>query len=127
MKIAPARRHPFRNPHTPVPASQFKRSDCTHCIPEGSEAYTLPGSGTAPLPWQFSLRDGSHFMLTRYIRKRLRMPESYEHVGTCSCAEGWKLRILTTFKAKSYRGDASLIRLLAEMAPDGAILSVRSL
>ena len=61
------------------------------------------------------------------IRKRLRMPESYEHVGTCSCAEGWKLRILTTFKAKSYRGDASLIRLLAEMAPDGAVITSYSI
>ncbi len=48
---------------------------------------------------QFSIMNGSHIKLTRYIKEQLHNPDSYKHVKTVYTLHGDGLFVTTTFRA----------------------------
>ncbi|MHC3994767.1 hypothetical protein ACXWTF_08040 [Thiomicrolovo sp. ZZH C-3] len=92
------------------------------------KAAGLPeSSGALEAPRLSPMHGGAHPVLSRYIRQRLRVPESYTHIKTLVYAAGQNLRVMTTFSARNYRGDAFTAHLSAVIAPGGALLSVKQL
>ncbi|UFS61582.1 hypothetical protein LOH54_07885 [Sulfurimonas sp. HSL-3221] len=92
------------------------------------KAAALPRRDETPdAPRLTVTHDGIHPVLARFIRQRLRVPESYAHIGTLAYAVGQNLGVMTTFSALNYRGESCTVHLSALIAPGGALLSVKQL
>ncbi|WP_345988843.1 hypothetical protein WCX18_01115 [Sulfurimonas sp. HSL1-2] len=73
---------------------------------------------------QFNTTDGSHIVLTQYLLKRLRMPESYVHVRTNYERKGERLHVQTVYRAKNAKGMYCTQRITAVASLDGALFGV---
>ncbi|UFS62727.1 hypothetical protein LOH54_01030 [Sulfurimonas sp. HSL-3221] len=79
----------------------------------------------ARIEGQFSRRDGAHIALTRYLRKRLRFPESFVHIKTYYRREGERLHVEMVYRAKNAQGNFCTERMRAVVSPEGALFGVR--
>jgi hypothetical protein len=70
-----------------------KRSETKTLTPE-----TLKEIRKEPIQEQFSAWDGSHIGLTKFIKKTMNDPDSYEHVETVYWDKGSHLVVKTTFR-----------------------------
>ncbi len=73
---------------------------------------------------QFSAWDGSHYNLTRYIKKCMNDPKSYEHVETRYSDRGDHILIITSFRGKNVFGGVVVNTAIATATIDGDLLSV---
>ena len=73
---------------------------------------------------QFNRMDGSHIVLTQYLLKRLRMPESYVHIKTYYERQGERLHVETIYRAKNAKGMYCTQRMTAAVSLDGALFGV---
>jgi len=85
-----------------------------------------PNEARARISRQFSQADGSHILLTRYLQKRLRAPESYVHIKTDYRQAGTRLHVATTYRAKNGKGEYCTERVEADITLEGALLQVRN-
>ncbi|WP_345987058.1 hypothetical protein WCX18_07770 [Sulfurimonas sp. HSL1-2] len=76
---------------------------------------------------QTGLGGGIHTAVTNYIRKRLRVPDSFEPLCSCTEGEGNNVRVVTVFTAQNYRGECCTVQLAVEIDPSGSILSVKQI
>jgi len=76
----------------------------------------------AKIDRQFDRFNGSHRKLTAFIKKRLRAPESYEHIITRYSDQNSHLQIIMTFRASNWSGECFVETVSAEFSLDGALL-----
>lgn len=74
---------------------------------------------------QFSILDGSHHALEKYIKSRMNDPTSYKHVKTIYSDQGKSLYVLTRYRGKNAFGGLITEELWAEVSLDGKILDVK--
>jgi len=74
---------------------------------------------------QFSILDGSHHVLEKYIKSRMNDPSSYKHVKTIYSDQGRSLYVLTRYRGKNAFGGVIAEELWAEVSLDGKILDVK--
>lgn len=73
---------------------------------------------------QFSSWNGSHKNLTRFIKKQMNDPSSYEHVETVYWDKGNYLIVKTTFRGKNAYGGIVLNSINAKTSLDGEVLEI---
>lgn len=73
---------------------------------------------------QFSLWDGSHRGLTRYIKDSMNDPGSYEHVETYYGDKGDHLVVKTTFRGKNAFGGVVVNMIAARVDFDGNVIEI---
>ena len=71
---------------------------------------------------QFSVWDGSHINLTRYIKTQLHDPGSYDHVKTVYAVDGNGLFLTTTFRATNAFNATVTGRMTAKADRNGKII-----
>lgn len=76
----------------------------------------------AKIDRQFSRINGSHLVLTSFIKRRLRVPSSYEHFITRYSDHFSHLQIIMTFKAENWSGECFVETVLADVSLEGALL-----
>lgn len=74
----------------------------------------------------FSVRDGSHRGLTRFLKGSMNDPKSYEHVKTTYVDMGEYLIVETTFRGKNAFGALVLNSVMATTDLDGNLIGVIS-
>lgn len=74
----------------------------------------------------FSAWDGSHNGLTKYIKKSMNDPKSYEHVETRYSDNGDHLMVKTTFRGKNAFGGLVTNSITAKVDLNGNVLNVIS-
>lgn len=74
----------------------------------------------------FSAWDGSHYELSRWVKKRLKDPDSYEHIESRYNDKGDHLVVSLQYRAKNSFGGYSLEYVTAKVALDGAVLEILS-
>jgi hypothetical protein len=72
----------------------------------------------------FSIWDGAHIGLERYIKDRLNDPESYEHGETTYSDKGDHLIIRTEFRGKNIFGGTVSHWVIAKADLDGNIIGI---
>ena len=75
---------------------------------------------------QFSNWDGSHFGLTRLIKKTMNDPSSYEHIKTVYVDKGDYLIVRTTFRGKNKLGALVVNSVTARVDLDGNVIEIIS-
>ena len=75
----------------------------------------------------FSAWDGSHYGLTKVIKRSMNDPGSYEHVETVYWDKGGHLIVKTTFRGKNILGDVVKNQVTAEVDLDGNVIEIISL
>lgn len=73
---------------------------------------------------QFSVWDGSHKKLEKYVKSNLKDPKSYEHVSTKYVQTGNTLRVVMSYRAKNSFGAVVLGKTRAEVGKDGEIITI---
>jgi hypothetical protein len=118
MTMIPTSRKPLQR-HGAAKASAAARCENSFCIGHAQRQ-------TASDPERRIGRgDGTHTAVTNYIRKHLRVPDSFEPLCSCSEGEGNNVRVVTMFTAQNYRGECCTVQLAVEIDPSGSILSVK--
>ena len=74
---------------------------------------------------QFNRTDGSHRVLSHYVKRRLRVPGSYKHILTRYSENGRSLNVVMTYRAADHAGVFYVETLMAEVSLDGALLNCR--
>ena len=74
----------------------------------------------------FSAWDGSHRALTRWIKKRLKDPSSYEHIKTRYTDYGDYIFVVTDYRARNSFGAFNVERVTAKAASDGTLTEIIS-
>lgn len=74
----------------------------------------------------FNSWDGSHYELTRLIKKNMHDPESYQHVSTRFHDDRDSLLIRTSYRGKNAFGAVVLNRLVARVDLDGNLVQIIS-
>ena len=74
----------------------------------------------------FSAWDGSHIRLSRWVKKRLKDPDSYEHIESRYNDKGDHLVVSLQYRAKNGFGGYTLEYVTAKVALDGAVLEILS-
>lgn len=72
----------------------------------------------------FRITDGSHFQLTRHIKKNLKDPDSYEHIETRYGIEGDTVNLATTYRAKNSFNGFVVSTATAKANIDGTLIEV---
>ena len=72
----------------------------------------------------FSAWDGSHYGLTRVIKKSMNDPDSYEHVETRVWDRGDYLFVETTFRGKNAYGGLILDHVTARVDLNGNVIEI---
>lgn len=72
----------------------------------------------------FDALNGSHFELTKLVKKSLNDPDSYDHDKTTYIDKGDRLTITTTFRARNEKGGMTTHQVTAEADLKGNILKV---
>lgn len=75
---------------------------------------------------QFSVWNGSHHSLTKYIKDSMNDPSSYKHVETKYIDKGDYLIVITTFRGKNAFGGVVKNSITAQVDLDGNIISIIS-
>jgi hypothetical protein len=73
---------------------------------------------------QFSGWDGAHYGLERYVKERLKDPNSYDHIKTAYRDLGHKIFITTSYRAKNSFGGYVIERVEANADLNGNLLKV---
>ncbi|HUM52138.1 MAG TPA: hypothetical protein PK431_09995 [Chitinophagales bacterium] len=74
----------------------------------------------------FSPWDGSHIELTRYIKKNMNDPDSYEHIETRFGDQGDYILVVTKFRGKNAFGGKVINTVTAKVDFDGNVLEIVS-
>ena len=74
----------------------------------------------------FSAWDGSHRVLERWIKRRLKDPDSYKHVETRYGDKGDHILVVTTYRARNSFGGYTTESVTAKAAVDGTLLEIIS-
>jgi len=118
MTMIPTSRKPLQR-RGAAKTSAAARCENSFCIEHAQRQ-------TASLPaGQVRQGNGVHTAVTDYIRKHLRVPDSFEPLCSCSEGEGNNVRVVTMFTAQNYRGECCTVQLAVEIDPAGSILSVK--
>ncbi len=73
---------------------------------------------------QFSSLDGSHYELTKYIKKSMNDTDSYEHVETTCIDAGDYIMVKTTFRGKDLHGGVDNNWISAKVDLEGNVIEV---
>lgn len=74
----------------------------------------------------FNAWDGSHVQLERWVKGRLRDPESYEHIETRYIDKGDHLVVYTKYRARNGFGGMNVEDAVARANIDGSLIKVLS-
>jgi TM2 domain-containing membrane protein YozV len=74
----------------------------------------------------FSAWDGSHIMLTQFIKDNMNDPKSYDHVETRYRDDGDYITVQVKFRGKNAFGGVVLNTIIAKCSLDGQVLEIIS-